>query len=61
MGDWNGNGVDTPGVIRGNTWYLRNSNTGGLADTVLQYGNAGDIPLVGDWNGDTRDSPGVAR
>ena len=61
MGDWNGDGIKTPGVVRGNTWYLRNSNTNGPVDIVFQYGDTGDIPVVGDWNGDGVDTPGVAR
>ena len=36
------------------TFFLRNSNTGGVADNTFTYGGAGGgfIPLVGDWNGD---------
>jgi hypothetical protein len=76
MGDWDGNGTKTPGVIRiqGNfetsqyIWYLRNSNTTGPADLVFAYGKPsfgfeepGDVPVVGDWNGDGRDTAGVVR
>ena len=36
------------------TFYLKNSNSSGSADTTFAYGpaNAGWKPLVGDWNGD---------
>jgi hypothetical protein len=68
VGDWDGDGTDTPGVVRhppgvvpGITWYLRNSNTTGTADTSFAYGNVGDIPLTGDWDGDGVDTPGVVR
>lgn len=61
VGDWNGNGIQTPGVIRGNTWYLRNANSGGEADIVFAYGDVGDVFVVGDWNGDGIDTPGVVR
>jgi peptidoglycan/xylan/chitin deacetylase (PgdA/CDA1 family) len=61
MGDWNRNGQTTPGVVRGNTWFLRNSRTGGNADIVFTFGRAGDVPVVGDWNGDGRTSPGLVR
>ncbi|MBS1967750.1 MAG: hypothetical protein JST60_18430, partial [Chloroflexi bacterium SZAS-1] len=61
VGDWNGDGIDTPGVVRGNTWYLRNSNTSGVADIVFTYGLPTDKPIVGDWNGDGIDTPGVVR
>jgi hypothetical protein len=43
------------------TWFLSNSNTGGIAETWFKYGNPGDIPLAGDWDGDGMDTPGVAR
>lgn len=33
------------------TFYLRNTNTPGAADTTVQYGNANWIPLAGDWDG----------
>ncbi|HEX9761503.1 MAG TPA: hypothetical protein VGA97_00250, partial [Acidimicrobiia bacterium] len=35
-GDWNGDGVDSPGVFRGGTFYLRNSNSTGAANLVYQ-------------------------
>jgi hypothetical protein len=60
-GDWNGDGIDTPGVVRGNVWYLRNSNTGGAANISFGYGHATDYPIVGDWNGDGITTPGVMR
>ncbi|SFL94538.1 hypothetical protein, partial [Geodermatophilus ruber] len=48
-------------VRRGNTYFLRNSTTSGVADTVFAYGDPGDTALVGDWNGDGTDSLGVRR
>jgi hypothetical protein len=58
VGDWDGNGTVTPGVVRPDssghwTWLLRNSNSGGPATTTFSYGNRdlGDIPIVGDWDG----------
>src|SRR5581483_6265669 len=35
----NGDGTDTVGIVRGNVWYLRNSNTSGTADLVVTYGD----------------------
>lgn len=62
VGDWNGNGVSTIGVVRkGNRWLLRNSNTSGPADIDFIFGQAGDTPVSGDWNGDGVDSPGMVR
>jgi Polysaccharide deacetylase len=60
-GDWDGDGRATPGVVRGRTWYLRNSNSSGPADVVLDFGFARDRVVVGDWDGDGVDTPGVVR
>ena len=55
MGDWNGDGTWTVGVVRRGanslTWFLRNENSGGLEDVSFEFGAADDIPIVGDWNG----------
>ncbi len=61
VGDWNGDGTDTIGVMRGNTFYLRNTNTSGVADQTFTYGLPGDTPIIGDWNGDGTDTIGVIR
>jgi hypothetical protein len=61
LGDWDGDGVTTPAVFRDGTFYFRNSNTAGFADSILNLGQPGDRPLVGDWNGDGRDDVGVWR
>jgi hypothetical protein len=42
-------------------WYLRNSNTDGVADIAFQYGNPGDVPVVGNWDGIGGQSVGVFR
>jgi hypothetical protein len=60
-GDWDGNGVDGIGVVRGNTWFLRNSASGGNANASFGYGRPDDFPIVGDWNADGHDTPGVVR
>jgi hypothetical protein len=66
-GDWDGDGVDTPGVAgwrQGSgalTWALRNSATAGSPDTTVAFGQATDFPLVGDYDGDGDDTPGVHR
>ena len=61
MGDWNGNGIDTPGWFHRGDWHLRNSHSRGPADIVLRYGRDGDMPVAGDWNGDGVDTIGVVR
>jgi hypothetical protein len=35
VGDWNGNGTDSPGVFRNGVFYLRNSNSAGAAHLQL--------------------------
>ena len=63
VGDWNGDGRDTPGLRRPSDGfvYLRNSNTQGVADGSFFYGDNGDIPFAGDWNGDDIDTMGLYR
>jgi uncharacterized delta-60 repeat protein len=54
VGDWDGDGVETPGLYRQSDGYvyLRNSNTQGIADIKFHFGNPGDVPLAGDFDGD---------
>ena len=63
MCDWNGDGVDTPGLYRrSNGWmYLRYSNNFGVADIEFFYGIPADYPICGDWNGDGKDTVGIFR
>ena len=48
MGDWDCDGVDTPGLYRQSDGYayLRNSNTQGVADVAFFFGNPGDVPMA---------------
>ena len=54
VGDWNCDGIDTPGLYRQTDGfvYLRNSNTQGPADIRFFFGNPGDFPLAGDFDND---------
>lgn len=61
VGDWDGDGKDTIAYRRGNTFYIRNSNTAGNPEKVINYGRPGDVILVGDWNGDGIDTFAVRR
>ena len=63
LGDWDGNGTDTPGLYRPTSGfaYVRNTRDTGVADASWFIGNPGDIPIVGDWDGDGKDSFGVYR
>jgi hypothetical protein len=62
-GDWNCDGVDTPGLYRQSDGfvYLRNSNTQGVADIQFFFGNPGDVPLAGDFDGNGCDSLSIYR
>ncbi|MGI9585040.1 MAG: hypothetical protein ACR2N7_05565 [Acidimicrobiia bacterium] len=63
MGDWNGDGIATPGLYRQSDGYVyvRFSNTQGVADREFFFGNPGDVPLIGDFNGDGKDSVSIWR
>ena len=63
MGDWDCNGIDTPGLYRRSDGYvyLRNSNSQGVADIKFFFGNPGDMPLAGDFNGDGCDTVSIYR
>ncbi len=50
-GDWDHDGIVTPGVFRpsNGTWYLSDSVDGSTVDHVVQFASPGDIPIVGRW------------
>lgn len=62
-GDWDCDGIDTPGLYRQSDGYvyLRNTNDQGIADISFFFGNPGDIPIAGDFNGDGCDTVSVYR
>ncbi|WP_324650820.1 ThuA domain-containing protein [Georgenia sp. H159] len=61
IGDWDGDGVDSIAVRRGNRYYVSNAPRGGEADVVFDYGRPDDTVLVGDWDGDGTDTLAVRR
>jgi hypothetical protein len=63
VGDWNCDGVDTPGLYRQSDGYvyLRNSNTQGIADIKFFFGNPSDVPIAGDFDGDGCDTVSIYR
>ncbi len=63
MGDWDCDGVDTPGLYRQSDGYvyLRNANTQGTADVRFFFGDPGDVPLAGDFDGDGCDTVSLYR
>ena len=62
-GDWDGDGVATPGLYRQSDgfFYSRNSNSTGIADAECFAGNPEDVPVVGDWDDDGDDNLGIYR
>ncbi len=63
MGDWDCDGVDTPGLYRQSDGfvYLRNSNDQGVADIGFVFGRRGDIPIAGDFDGNGCDTVSIYR
>ncbi|MBT8203369.1 MAG: DUF4038 domain-containing protein [Acidimicrobiia bacterium] len=67
LGDWDGNGTDTPGMYRPSTGYVYLTNAvipdGGVAvaEVAFFFGIDGDQVLVGDWDGDGHDTLGIRR
>jgi hypothetical protein len=63
MGDWDGDGIETPGLYRQSDGYvyLRNSNTQGAANIKFFFGNPGDLPIAGDFNNDGFDTVSIYR
>jgi hypothetical protein len=59
MGDWNGDGIKTPGAFDPSTrtFSLRNSNNPGDPDITFAFSLPGSYtPVIGDWNGDGIDT-----
>jgi Tol biopolymer transport system component len=60
-GDWNGNGVDTPGVYRGGdsgSFFITNTFSSNI-DASFLFGGPADLPLAGDWVGVGTDGVGL--
>ena len=61
VGDWDGNGTVTPGIVRGASWLLRNANSSGAANITFGYGLPTDRPVAGDWDGSNTTTAGIVR
>ncbi|MDH3730575.1 MAG: Ig-like domain-containing protein [Acidimicrobiia bacterium] len=63
FGDWNCDGVATPGLFRQSDAfaYLSNANRSQVADIRFFFGNPSDVPLAGDFNGDGCDTLSIYR
>jgi sugar lactone lactonase YvrE len=69
FGDWDGDGLDTPGMFRPANGFVYLTNTlpprdgvgVGDPDLTFFFGMKGDQVVVGDWNGDGIDTLGIRR
>ena len=67
VGDWNGDGIDTPGVFRPSTgsWLLADGtnvdDSTPPASFQFSFGQAGDLPIAGDFDGNGLDGVAVFR
>ena len=63
MGDWDCDGIDSPGMFRPSNGfaYVSNSNSTAVAETDFYFGLGGDLPLAGDWDGDGCDTLAIYR
>jgi Tol biopolymer transport system component len=67
VGDWNGDGIDTPGVFRPSTGQFLFTNSDNVnnstphAFAISFRGDEGDKPVAGDWDGNGLDTFGVYR
>jgi hypothetical protein len=57
--DWNGDGRDTTALYQNGFFFIRQTNSEGFPDLVINYGAASYVPVCGDWNGDGIDTIGV--
>jgi hypothetical protein len=63
MGDWNCDGIDTPGQYRQSDGfvYLTDVNGPSVANRQFFLGNPGDVPIAGDFNGNGCDTVSIYR
>ncbi|WP_426562350.1 SpoIID/LytB domain-containing protein [Angustibacter sp. McL0619] len=61
LGDWDGNGMDTPGWFGNGVWHLSNLITHPAVHRTVTFGRAGDQPVPGDWDGNHSTTTGIAR
>lgn len=50
----------TPGVVRGNIWYL-DFGFDGHTDHAFSFGRSTDVKIAGDWDGNGSDTAGLVR
>ena len=61
MGDWDGDGTETPGTYEAGVFKLNNANDGSAPDITFAFGDSRGFPVAGDFNGDGTDDVAVYR
>jgi hypothetical protein len=61
MGDWDGDGSETPGTFEGGVFKLSNTIPPGAPTITVAFGDPRGFPVVGDFNGDGFDDLAVYR
>lgn len=61
VGDWDGNGTDTPATFEDGAWEFSNANSAGGVAASFRWGDETHRPIVGDWDGDGVDTVGLYR
>ncbi|MGI8575788.1 MAG: transglycosylase family protein [Egibacteraceae bacterium] len=62
VGDWDGDGQDTLGVVRNGRWVLHDDlRARGRAEHDFRFGRPTDVPAVGAWKRRRPDRPGFVR
>ena len=61
MGDWDGNGSDTPGTFESGVFKLSNAIPPGAPTITVPFGDPRGFPVVGDFNDDGFDDLAVYR
>lgn len=60
FGDWDGDGIKSIAVVRGNQIYMEN-DWDRVTDVTFSYGNSTDVYYAGDWDADGKDEIAVRR
>ena len=61
IGDWDGDGVKTPGFFKGGVFTLSNNFNGTGTPVTFPFGDARGFPVAGDWDGNGKDEVAVFR
>jgi len=59
MGDWNGDGIKTPGIYQGGKLKLSNTIPAGAPTITVTFGDSRGFPVAGDSDDDGRDDVAI--